>query len=168
MIRRIMTVLPHIFDSVTRIIGWVTHLVLGSMILITCADIAGRYIFNKPISGSYEITEICMGVFGGFALFYTTTKLGHIVVDVLVVKFSPRLQIILFRIGALLGFIVWTTISYRVLLLSQSGDLTVLLNVPLAPFQIALALGLFLAGLTLFTQIFHPAASVKKEEEPNR
>jgi len=63
-------------------------LVLAAMMVMTFADVVGRYAFNRPIVGAVEMTEMCMGlvVFLGLAL--TTRAGGHIAVDVV----SSRLR----------------------------------------------------------------------------
>lgn len=40
----------------------VIALCLLAMVALTVFDVAGRYFFNMPLSGGYEISEILMGL----------------------------------------------------------------------------------------------------------
>lgn len=64
------------------------------LMLITCVDVVGRYILNKPLVGSTELTELAVGVvvFSVFPL--VSWRQEHIVVDIFDRFFSPKLHFI--------------------------------------------------------------------------
>src|SRR5512147_1008737 len=95
------------FDSLTRVLNWVGYLSLTGLVLLTSADVFGRYFFNSPVLGAVEITELSMAILAGFAMLYTTTQRMHISVDLFFVRFSKRAQIIVDGFGSLLGFVIW-------------------------------------------------------------
>jgi len=144
------------FNSTTKFLNWVGYVSLAGIVLITFFDVAGRYLINKPLRGSLEITELTMVVLGGFAMLYTTTQRGHISVDLFFVRFSRRSQIIIDCMGSLLGFGTWGVITYQVyligLLMLEARDSTAILRIPLSPFQFIFAFGIALYGLTLLIQ----------------
>lgn len=57
-------------------------LVLAAMMVMTFADVVGRYAFNRPIVGIVEMTEMCMGLIVFLGLTFTTRAGGHIAVDI--------------------------------------------------------------------------------------
>jgi TRAP-type C4-dicarboxylate transport system permease small subunit len=124
---------------------------------------------NKPLLGSLEITELSMVVLGGFAMLYTTTQQGHISVDLFFVRFSRRFQIIIDCLGSLLGFGTWGVIAYQVyvigLLMLESRDSTLILHIPLAPFQFIFAFGIALYSLTLLIQALRLRISEESEKK---
>jgi TRAP-type C4-dicarboxylate transport system permease small subunit len=89
-------------------------------------------------------------------MFYTTTQRGHISVDLFLVRFSRRAQVIIDSIGSLLGFGTWSIIAYQTYLLGlrvlEAGDTTSFLTIPLSPFQFIFALGISFYSLTLLIQ----------------
>lgn len=52
-------------------------------VLLTTADVILRYFFNSPITSSYELSEIAMGIIAPVALLYCAYKDEHVCVDIL-------------------------------------------------------------------------------------
>ncbi|RAU18907.1 TRAP transporter small permease [Nitrincola tibetensis] len=61
----------------------IAAVMLMVLMLITCVDVVGRYVFNKPLPGSIELTEIGMAILIFAAMPVVTWRGGHIVVDLL-------------------------------------------------------------------------------------
>ena len=53
------------------------------MVLLTAADVGLRSFFNRPITSSYELSEILMGIFSPIALLYCAYTNSHVCVDIL-------------------------------------------------------------------------------------
>ncbi len=58
-------------------------LVLFVLMALTCVDVFGRYLFNSPLHGGTEMTEIGLAVMVFAAMPVITWRGGHIVVDLL-------------------------------------------------------------------------------------
>ncbi len=66
----------------------IASVTLFSLMVITCVDVIGRYVFNAPLSGSIELTEMALGILV-FAVFPVNAwRNEHIVVDMLD-RFTP-------------------------------------------------------------------------------
>ncbi|GAB0152652.1 MULTISPECIES: TRAP transporter small permease [Marinobacterium] len=61
----------------------VASLVLFILMALTCVDVIGRYLFNSPLHGGTELTEIGLAVMVFAAMPVVTWRGGHIVVDLL-------------------------------------------------------------------------------------
>lgn len=169
-IKNLILTLMKILNSMTKILNWIGYVSLIGIVLITCADVFGRYCLNKPLLGGFELIELSTAVVGSFAMLYTTTQRMHISVDLFFIQFSRRTQVILESFGSLLGFGIWGIMAYQIYLLGirllRSGESTILLHIPLSPFQFILALGVALYSLTLLIQGLHTIflkESVKEE-----
>jgi len=46
--------------SLSTYLSYVGNFALAAMMLLTTADVIGRYFFNAPVLGAYEITEYLM------------------------------------------------------------------------------------------------------------
>ncbi|MBV0934260.1 TRAP transporter small permease [Marinobacterium weihaiense] len=57
--------------------------VLFFLMALTCVDVVGRYLFNSPLHGGTEMTEIGLAVMVFAAMPVITWRGGHIVVDLL-------------------------------------------------------------------------------------
>src|SRR5699024_5782383 len=86
------------------------------MMLLVVVDVSGRYLFNKPIAGNIELTEILMvlTIYSGIA--YTQRNEGHVGMDLIFDKLKGKfyyLNRILLTIISLLINIVVMIFSYE-------------------------------------------------------
>lgn len=118
-----------------------TAVILGFLLLaltaVTFSDVVGRYLFNTPLPGGPELTELLMMavVFGGLPALCLED--GHVTADLVTQRLGPRgqaLQLLLARLAsvAVLGVACWQLwkIGAR---LSGYGQTTVFLKIPLGP-----------------------------------
>ena len=87
-------------------------IVLAAMMLMTFMDVVGRYLFNHPLTGTVDLTELFMGLIVFFGIGHTTMRQNHIAVDLLTSRLTGRLATAfeLFAqavAGALGGLICW-------------------------------------------------------------
>ncbi len=139
--------------------------VLALMMYITFIDVTGRFVLNRPITGSVEIILLMMGLLVFLGIGLTTFEEGHIRVDVLTRIMPPRLQALVnivvhalsLTIAALMCWQLW------VVALDQTRELneTQVLGLPvwivalvMAACSFTMVAGLLLhlhrAGLSLF------------------
>ncbi|XWN32455.1 MAG: TRAP transporter small permease [Devosia sp.] len=124
---------------------------LMAMMGLTVADVVGRYLFNSPVPGAFEATEImlALAIFAGLPL--VTARGEHIQVRLLVDQLPKSAVWLLERIADTLVFLLLTGTAW--LLYSRGedlavyGDRTILLGIPLAPVAFALAALTALAAL---------------------
>lgn len=114
------------------------------MMAITFVDVAGRYLFNAPLGGAKELTEVLLAlmVFGAAPLVAATRS--HITTAL----FESALKggVLRFRNGAIAavsafccGVLAWRLWAQAVAMAELSGG-TPLLGVPLAPIFYAMAI----------------------------
>ena len=152
--------------SLMKVINWIGYVTLSGMVLVTTANVFGRYILKKPLLGEFDMVELGLAIFGGIAMVLAATQRRHVSVEVLLVRFSRRTQVILGSIASFLGFLTWTLLAYLVFLDGldklENGSSTATLLVPQGPFEIMLSISIFLFGLTLLIQVFSPEGSEEK------
>lgn len=144
---------------------------LVAVMVTILVDVAGRAM-GSPLYGSQDIVTMAMVilVFGGMAL--CDREGGHIAVDLLEARFSPRLNRLIDIVAALTGAVIFGFIAWAVwdsAKLSQMLNLsTNLLRLPKAWFQWALAGFSVLAALGLLLRAAELALSgrdVRREPE---
>lgn len=120
-----------------RALGLVMCVLLFALMILTTVDVTGRYIFNNPILGTTEYTELGLGilVFGSLPLI--TTRQEHITIDILDFLFRDRRKQ-LQQVGVNgLGFVITGFIAWRIFVkakeLAGNGDLSINMQIPLAP-----------------------------------
>ena len=52
---------PALLRRTERLFGAVAALALVGMVLLTCVDVIGRYVLNRPLTGAFELSEMTMG-----------------------------------------------------------------------------------------------------------
>jgi TRAP-type C4-dicarboxylate transport system permease small subunit len=73
-----------IFDRVIGpLLGYVAGIVLFCLMTLTCVDVVGRYFFNMPVTGGFELTEMMLASLIFFGLPLVTIRNDHIMVDLL-------------------------------------------------------------------------------------
>jgi TRAP-type C4-dicarboxylate transport system permease small subunit len=128
---------------------------LLALMLITCVDVFGRYLFNNPLTGSTELTEIAVGIviFSVFPIL--SWRNDHIVVDILDHFFSPRIHMI--RTILINGLIAVALIflGKRIYELGQRslsfGEVTEYLEIPLGWMMVYIAVMCWATALAAIT-----------------
>ncbi len=67
----------------------ISAITLFALMLITCVDVVGRYLFNHPLTGSIELTEMALAIVVFSILPIITWRNEHVVVDLLD-RFVPQ------------------------------------------------------------------------------
>ena len=152
-LKKIIYPLKRVVNRVVRIINYVAAGVLALIMFLTAADVLLRYIFNRPIGGTWELTSYMMAIVVGFGLSYCALVKGLISVEVLTTRFSPRTQGVINCITYFFSFcffslITWQNILY-IKLMCESGLVSAVLQIPTFPFIAALALGCLVFTLVI-------------------
>ena len=61
----------------------ISSLFLMALMLLTCGDVIGRYVFNNSINGTTELTELALGIIIFCQIPVVTIASTHVVVDIL-------------------------------------------------------------------------------------
>jgi len=152
--------------SISRVMIIVAMVVVVAMMLLTVSDVLLRYAFKNPVPDSQELTEYLMVCVAFLGMAWVAIKGGHITVNLVVSRLSPRSQAIFDSITYLLGLGVVVLISWRNFLeapiVGQIGLDSLLLDIPEYPFYIVLGFGLAILGLVMLIQLIqHVSKAVK-------
>ena len=81
--------------------------------LLIFADMAMRTAFDLSIEGGIEVSEYILVAIGFLGLGYAQLKGGHVAVDVLIFRFSPRVQrwVNILQLVVLIVFFVMMTLQ---------------------------------------------------------
>jgi len=131
--------------------------VLMAMMLLTTLDVVCRYGFNRPLLGVLEITEFMIVMVAFCFLAAMQKDKGHVVVDLVVGRFSSRNQrrVNLFSLGLSLAvtlLLAWTSLQ-RGLEVLEVGEHSGILRIPVSPFVFLVALGFAAFALDLLADL---------------
>jgi TRAP-type transport system small permease protein len=143
---------------ITRVSGFIAKIGVGFlfiMMLLTTVDVIMRYFFNKPIKGGTELTEVLMLFVMLMGLGWCALEGGHIKVDIVVSRFSPRIQAISNSLNAILVMGICIVLAWQAVTESISSwkleHVTNVLRIPSYPFFwiIALSFSLFFFAMVI-------------------
>ena len=143
-----------LFAGLLRFMALAAGCVLMLLMGYTVLDVVLRYGFNRPFSGSLEITEFAMSAIVFLGIAYCGWVGGHVAVDILERPLEdPRLRfvpVILTLISAVLfAAIAWLTAVEAVTSMHRISNM---MRWPHYPFQFTVAFGSAMYAIVLFVQ----------------
>jgi TRAP-type C4-dicarboxylate transport system permease small subunit len=131
--------------SAARVLLALGMVMLGAMMFLTAADVILRYLFNRPISGAYELIEYMMAIVVPFGIAYCAYQGGHVAVDLFLVRLPKRLQATIGTITSLLTLSLFILITWQnFLYIKEQYDsqlTSAVLLIPVYPFIAVVAVG---------------------------
>lgn len=128
----------------THALWLLSSALLGGLILVTCIDVVGRYLLNRPFDAAFELTQLLLGALVFAALPLTTMRGQHVEVDLLVHLLPRRVNRALAWFGASLMALTLVYFAWRLVLVGHdqqlAGTRSNSLGLPLAPLAYAGAL----------------------------
>jgi TRAP-type C4-dicarboxylate transport system permease small subunit len=155
--------------SLSGYLSYIGNVALAAMMLLATADVIGRYFFNAPVLGAYEITEYLMLilVFSFLALAQSTKV--HISVDIVFNRLPARLQHVLERLNHLICLLMMILVSWmsiqRIWELKRTGEASVLLKIPDYPFAVFLVIGCLAFCFEFFKDLFRSTSTDTEHSE---
>lgn len=150
-----------------RIVTWAgmaSTTLLGLMMMLTVVDVILRYIFDRPIMGSMELTEYLMVCVGTLGLAWCALQGAHIKVELIVSRFPPRLQKVMDSFNYILLIAVSGLIASQTFVragtVRELGVASAMLDVPQYPFVLVSSFSYLLLFLTSIMLIIHAISSL--------
>ncbi len=145
------------FDAV---LGIASSAILMCMMLLTFVDVVARYLFDFPLRGGFEITELMLLVliFAGLPLVSHADE--HVTMD-FIDRMLPRGAVIpLARVvhafcAAVMFFLTWQ-VWIKAGKIASYGDTTDVIKIPVGPFIYFMAVMILLTGLVHLYKVFVP------------
>jgi len=131
-----------IIDTLSRWMAYVSAVAIIVLMLVVTVSVCGRYFFNNPILGSAELAKFLMIIVVFPALAWAAIERKHVKVDIVMERFSPRVQIIVDCITMLAALGMYTVITWQSVLESaEVHDITGMLRLPHQPFYWVMIVG---------------------------
>lgn len=148
-------------DFVVTASAYVAGAVLVLLMLLTTADVAGRYLFNAPLNGVFDLTHFAVLTMTFLSFAYCGYRGAHVAIELLYNKLGLATRRVLIRIINLAGCVLFVVIAWRAIVQSVDvrdfGEASQLLTIPFYPFYWVVAFGSFLFAIVLAFRIFVPA-----------
>jgi TRAP-type C4-dicarboxylate transport system permease small subunit len=142
-------------------------------VILTNTDVLGRFLFNSPIRGTFELTGLLLSIISACSIVAATAADEHIKVDALFERLSPFGQRILRLLEASISIVVFSVLCWQGIVgvrdsMTPTYELSPgLLGIKIYPFRIVLAFGFFLSVVALLYTTIHssrPKTDVHSEK----
>lgn len=122
---------------------------LVALMALTCVDVLGRYLFNRPLPGGFELTELGMGALIFTSLPLVTLRRQHVRVDLIEI-FPMRWRAFQQALLDLLAAVCMGVIGWRLWIkagdMESAGETTATLQIPVYPLVYYMALLAFVTA----------------------
>jgi TRAP-type C4-dicarboxylate transport system permease small subunit len=157
--KKVADLLNGLTRSATRVLLALGMVMLGAMMFLTAADVILRYIFNRPVSGAYELIEYMMAIVVPFGIAYCAYQGGHVAIDLLLVHLPKRVQGAIGMITSLLTLGLFVLITWQNLIyIKEQYDsklTSAVLLIPVYPFIALVTVGTAVFCLILLRDLFN-------------
>ena len=147
-------------NALEILLGAISGTVLFVMMMITAVDVAGRYLFSRPLAGGFELTEMMLAALIYCGLPLVSARREHIVIDTFDPLFSRRLKRGLDMVAEVVCAVALAGVGFLIFLRAgrvvEYGDTTSVLKLPLAPVVYLMAVMITVAALIHLLLIFVP------------
>jgi TRAP-type C4-dicarboxylate transport system permease small subunit len=134
---------------------------------LTTVDVVSRYIFNWPLRGAFEITELLLLslIFAGFPL---ASRAGeHVTLDFIDRALTPPARRGLRRLMDLVCGVILLGLAWRVWVkadkIAAYGDTTEVLRLPVSPFVYVMALMVAVTAVVHLAKVAFPGPDAQSE-----
>ena len=138
----------------------VSYLILIITMTVTI-EVVGRYVFNHPTSWVWPINRLLFGVFILVALCFTQSTNGHIRIEIVYERLSPRIKTIArwFALAVTLIFVAvlfWQTSIMAISAIAMKERASGAFRIPLYPFKALIPIAAFMLGVEVITSFKSP------------
>ena len=149
------------------VLGIAASIILFLMMLLTFVDVVARYLFNFPLRGGFEITELMLLVliFAGLPLVSHADE--HVTMDFIdrVLPEGGRrfvVRAVHAICAAVMFFLTWQ-VWIKAGKIASYGDTTDVLKITVGPFVYFMAAMILLTGLVHLYKVFAPGGGIAQQ-----
>ena len=153
---------------ITEVMVVISAIMLAAMMIISVADVVGRELFLRPIEGAWEMVSMAFIVCGAMAIGYTQLIKGHIQINLVSDRLSPRGRAGLFIFSYLICLAGCVLVTWQGWLRAWDymhktlGGETITLGIAIWPFMVIFTIGFLWLAFILLIDIYDLIVEVKK------
>ena len=154
------------FTSLCNLCNTGAKLSLLVMIFVPSLDVLLRVFFSKGILGAEELVSLMQVIIVFFALAYTAAQKGHIGVDLVYDRLPQRVRRVMDSAISFLCMMLCLLIAWQSLTHAKevwgAGLTTVVLKIPIFPFEFLTAVGFVLTALIFLGDFLKSSIPMKR------
>ncbi len=143
--------------------GWLAGAIVLAMMVLTVADVAGRYLFAAPVPGAFELTQVMLALLIFAALPLVGWRGGHVTITLTDRWFPAAAARLRDRLVALVAAAVAGVMAWRLAVLAgrlaEYGDQFEFIGIPRAAIAWPVSVLCGLSALALLARAVLPRES---------
>ena len=156
-LKKVANALEKVLSPVIPIVGNIGSVVIVAVMFLTVADVVGRRFLNKPVTASYEISEMLLVIVMFSTIAYCQLLRGHVSIDLLVSRLRQKTQAVINSLVYIIflvtfGILSWQLYIYAIELVEKNW-VTGTILLPVYPFAFIAAIGCTLLCLVVFMHL---------------
>ncbi len=144
-------------DKLNVVLKYLCVALLFGMMLLGTADVGGRYLFNSPVFGTYEIFGVLLPAIVLLGLAYTQAARAHIRITLVLQRLSSQVQTVLGVFTTIIAMFITVLIFWHGLALSirffEMGKEIDTIHIPIFIPQLVVPIGALVLFLVLLVQL---------------
>lgn len=145
-----------IIGGTVRLFAYISGVALLWLMALTVLAVIMRYVFNAPILGAQDLSQVSLVLVVFPAMAYCGWTGGHVALDLIAAVLKPRVlrwsdSLVQLVCGVLFSYVTWQTWT-RGLDAYKYGEASNLIAIPRSPFFFTIAISSGLYTLVLFIQ----------------
>jgi TRAP-type C4-dicarboxylate transport system permease small subunit len=154
-------------ERLSKFLGSIGASALVVLMLVTGIDVVGRYVFNRPLEGAYEMSQLALAIVILLGWAYTQSVKGHVDIDILYNRFPGSVRTVLDFFVPLLSlllfsFIAWQGISFVIESLGWH-ETTEMLHIPVWVFKLMISVGAISISLQFTIDIITACKRIREK-----
>ncbi len=135
---------------------WISGVALACLMFLTVSDVVLR-VFNRPITGVYDLTMLLGGVIIGLAIPFSTWKGAHVYMGFFIESVPEAWRRIILPVTYGLGIFLFLLLGYRLIVygtrLYEQGEVSLTVHIPLYPVVVGIGVSCLINTLVLLEQL---------------
>jgi C4-dicarboxylate transporter DctQ subunit len=133
------------YHGLEKALNYLAATFLFSLMLLACAEVVARKLFNSPIHGQADLVEISIPTMGFFGLAYCQRMAGHVRMEIVINQLKGRAHWLFEFISNFATIIICALMIYgtynHFLRAYEIGDSTMDVELPIWPPKLIIVLG---------------------------
>ncbi len=159
--------------SIYRVSGWLgvlSAVALFLMMMVTVVDVGGRYLFNKPLYGAYEMIGMLLVAAGPLGMALCQKERSHITVYLVVDLLPVRIQEILKAFALFISFGLFSIITWKMTQLTVAyysrgrGGISPDLGISLGHVSVVFSVGALMFSLVLLLHLVQALTQLMRRQ----
>lgn len=156
-----------VVERILKLLYIIAAICAVPMTILVAGSAAGRYLLNKPISGSTEMTSLLLLIMIMCGEAYCQFHKGNACIGAIVDRFSPRVQAVFDTFNYLLCTFVSIALGVGGFMQAtynmKKGTFISALKIPIGPFYYIMAIGWFAIALASLIVVIREFRKVVKK-----